>query len=200
VGRILRNELAGAQQTPTGLALDSVVATTVGLQGRGAVRAHDLEVLEPVVGRDPVDVIEDQRHGLSAPLLSLPAQPALSAFHALAEQAPLQGSAVVVRVDDENLIEGSAFGRPRIAPRPVRIKVPGLDPMALDQVPERLEVSSGRAKTKRPESLGQAARRRDRIAHLFLGVVKSPRHTRTLVRAPDGIALFAGNSYLQALS
>jgi hypothetical protein len=30
--------------------------------------------------------------------------------------------------------------------------------MALDQVPERLEVASGRAKTKRSESLGQAAR------------------------------------------
>jgi hypothetical protein len=200
MGRIHWNELPRAQQTATGLRLDAVVATAVGLQRRSAIRAHDLEVLEPVVGRDAVDVIEDQRHGLSTPLLSLPAQLALPAFHALAEQTPLQGSAVVVRVDDENLIEGSAFGRPRIAPRPVRIKVPGLDPMALDQVPECLEVSSGRAKTERPESLGQAARRRDRIAHLLLGVGKSPRHTRTLVRAPDGLSVFAGNSHLRALS
>ena len=198
--RILGNELGGAEQTSTGLRLGTVVAPAVGLQRRSAIRAHDLEVLEPVVVRYAVDVIEDQRHRPSEPLLSLPAQFALPALQALAEQSPLQISAVVVRVRHENLVEGPRLARDRIALGPVRIKVPGVNPMALDQVPERLEVSSGRAKTKRPESLGQAARRRDRIAHLLLGVAKSPRHTRTLVRAPDGIAYFAGNSYLRALS
>jgi len=46
----------------------------VRLQRRGTVRAHDLKVPEPVVGRDSVDVIEDQRHAPVAPLLALAAE------------------------------------------------------------------------------------------------------------------------------
>lgn len=112
--RILGNELGGAEQTSTGLRLGTVVAPAVGLQRRSAIRAHDLEVLEPVVVRYAVDVIEDQRHRPSEPLLSLPAQFALPALQALAEQSPLQISAVVVRVRHENLVEGPRLARDRL--------------------------------------------------------------------------------------
>jgi hypothetical protein len=52
---------------------------TVGLPAmrieRGcAVRAHDLQVLEPVVIGHAVDVVKDQRHAAALPFLALAAQ------------------------------------------------------------------------------------------------------------------------------
>jgi hypothetical protein len=199
LGRIFGNELTGAQEASTGLRLDPVVAAAVGLQRCRTVRADDLKVLEPVVVRDAVDVIQDQRHWASEPFLSLPAQLALAALQALAEQSALQRPAVVVRVGHENLAERPPGAGHRIAPGPIRVKVPGVDAVALDQLPERPEIPPGRAEADGPESLGQATRGRDRVPHLLLGVENMPRHTRTLVRASDGITLFAGNSYLRAL-
>ena len=48
------------------------------LERGGAVRANDAQILEPVVGRHTVDVVEDQRHLTPAPDLTLTAELALA--------------------------------------------------------------------------------------------------------------------------
>jgi hypothetical protein len=58
----------------------------VGVEGRGAVRANDAEVLEAVVVTYPVDVVEDQRHMPAAPSLRLAAKLAFSLLDALVIQ------------------------------------------------------------------------------------------------------------------
>ena len=49
------------------------VPPAVGVERRGAVRAEDPQVLEPVVVRDAVAVVQDQRQAPTPPLLALPA-------------------------------------------------------------------------------------------------------------------------------
>ena len=51
----------------------TVLPAAVRLERRGAVRADDAQVLEPVVIRNAVDVVEDQRERPSAPALTLAA-------------------------------------------------------------------------------------------------------------------------------
>jgi hypothetical protein len=65
----------------------------VRVQRRGAVRAHDPEILEAVVVPDAVDVVEDQRHAGAAPRLVLTAELADRRLDALAVETVLQMSA-----------------------------------------------------------------------------------------------------------
>jgi hypothetical protein len=50
------------------------ISTAVRSERGGAVRAHDAKVLEPIVVRDPIDVIEYERHAVATPRLVLTAE------------------------------------------------------------------------------------------------------------------------------
>src|SRR5215217_8173276 len=60
-----------AAKTATGSPADATTAGTVGVESRGAVRADDSQVLDAVVVRHPVDVIEDHAHHRAPPDLTL---------------------------------------------------------------------------------------------------------------------------------
>jgi hypothetical protein len=64
-----------------------------------------LEVLDPIVRCDPIDVIEDQRHRLASPFLSLTTKLTSTDLQTFAKEAPLESPAAVARVLDKNLIE-----------------------------------------------------------------------------------------------
>jgi len=66
-----------------------------------AVRADDPEVLETVVVRNPIDVIEDQRHRASVPQLVLTADLAMLLFQPRLEQPFLHIAAAAIRVFDK---------------------------------------------------------------------------------------------------
>jgi hypothetical protein len=59
------------------------------VQGRRAVRTHDLQILDPIVITDPIYVVEDHGHAPSAPVLVLSALLALRLLQTLLKQAPL---------------------------------------------------------------------------------------------------------------
>jgi hypothetical protein len=75
------------------------------VERRRAVRAHDLEVLEPIVRGHAVDVVEDQRHAAPAPPLVLTAELAAPLLEAFGEQALLERPAAVLRPGDEDLLQ-----------------------------------------------------------------------------------------------
>jgi hypothetical protein len=77
----------------------------MGVEGGGAVRADDAEVLQPVVVAPAVDVIEDETHRVTAPELSLAAQLAPARFQAVRPEALLERAARVRRPGDEDLLE-----------------------------------------------------------------------------------------------
>jgi hypothetical protein len=103
VRRILRDEVGAAVQAGPGLAVDSVLASAVGLECRGAIRTDNAQVLNSVVGRDAVDVVEDQRHRSTAPGVGLAAKLANTHLDALVEETILQVTTVVRRTLDEDL-------------------------------------------------------------------------------------------------
>src|SRR5436305_5632676 len=70
----------------------------------GAVRADDLEILDAVVCRVAVDVVENQRHPLSVPELADATQLAARNLEAFFVEAPFQGSAVEGGVLDQNFL------------------------------------------------------------------------------------------------
>jgi hypothetical protein len=90
---------------------------------RGAVRADDAEVLEPIVIRHAVDVVEDQSHRLPAPHLVLAAELASRLLDPLREQPALQMPAVIRRVLHEELGEGRRQPMKRLAPDRVLIEM-----------------------------------------------------------------------------
>lgn len=85
---------------------DAVRAGAVCIESRGAIWADDPQILKPVVVRDAVDVIEDQRHPATAPNLVLSAQLAIPRFEAFCEQSSLDMAAVIRGVFDEHFLEG----------------------------------------------------------------------------------------------
>ena len=183
MGRVLRDELRTAMKTRARVAVDPVLAPAVGIESRGAVRTDDAQVPDPVVGRDTIDVIEGQRHRPPAPFFSKPAELTSPLLHALVEQALLKVAAMESRIHDQDLRKRCRAIARRSAKRPLRIHVVDRDAVLRDQPVERAMVAAGWSQPKRPQCLGQAARRRDRIPHRLLRVF---RHTRTLVRVPDG--------------
>jgi hypothetical protein len=74
VADVFGHELRIAVHTPARYLIDRVLAATMSVQGRGAVRADDLQVLQTVVVADAADVIEDERHSSAVPLLTLSAE------------------------------------------------------------------------------------------------------------------------------
>jgi hypothetical protein len=80
------------------------VPAAVGLERRRTVRAHDPEVLEPIVVANPVDVIEDQRQPPSLPEFALPAQLTTPRLDAFRVQALLELPTRERRSCDEDLV------------------------------------------------------------------------------------------------
>jgi hypothetical protein len=127
------------------------------LQRRGAVRAHDAQVLDPVVVTDAVDVIQDQGHSASAPHLALAAELALTHLQPRLVEPLLQMATRERRAGDEDLFKRSfrhARARERVATRGVRIEVIHRDPPDLGCVPlERSPVVAARAHPETPQRL-----------------------------------------------
>ena len=78
VSRVLRNELRPAVQARSWLAVEAGLAAAVRVKRGGAVRADDPEVLDAVVGRYAIDVIQDQGHRPTVPFLILATEFALT--------------------------------------------------------------------------------------------------------------------------
>src|SRR5215218_3310133 len=95
--------------------LPLVLAAAVRVERRRAVRADDPEVLKSVVVGDTIDVVENQRHVVASPLLSLAAELALAPLETVAIEAAFQLAAVVGRVLNEDLAERASRSRVRPA-------------------------------------------------------------------------------------
>jgi hypothetical protein len=131
------------------------VAPTVRVQRSCAVRAHDPEVLEPVVGRDSVDVIEDQSHSKTTPEFALAAQLASALLDACRVEPALQAATGIGRSLDQDLLER------RDLPPSERLSLhePGIEvidryPPQLDVLLEREVVPPGRSHAKPAEGFG----------------------------------------------
>jgi hypothetical protein len=71
---VLGSEFGAALPAVADNVLTVLVLPAVCVEGRGAIRAGDPQILEPVVGCVAVDVIKDQRHPLTVPFLALAAK------------------------------------------------------------------------------------------------------------------------------
>jgi hypothetical protein len=100
---ILGRELLAASLALTYCGSAAIFPAAVCVEGRRTVGADNLEILDAIVIRDPVDVIEDQRHRTTAPEFSLSALLAPSLLATLGKQALLQLSARIRRTLDKNL-------------------------------------------------------------------------------------------------
>jgi len=106
-----------------------LVAAAVGLEGCCTVGTNDPKVREPVVVPNAVDVVEDQTHPLPSPNVALSAELTHRLLQALFVEPPLQITAAVGRVFNENLTEGNPLsGAPeRFAARCAGVEVIGFD-------------------------------------------------------------------------
>jgi hypothetical protein len=75
----------------------------MGLQRGGAVRTHDPEILNPVVVRNAIDVIEDKGHPAAMPVLVLAAEFTAQLEKSARDQSLLEVAAVVGRALDKDL-------------------------------------------------------------------------------------------------
>jgi len=125
----------------------------VRVQRRGAVRTHDPQVLEPVVGRLAVDVVEDQRHAAATPQLALAAHLARALLEPGAVQAQLEVVPVVVRASDQDLLEGNGAtdGAQHIALHRVGVEVVGRHAQTSGQKLQGAVVASRRPHAETPQ-------------------------------------------------
>ena len=91
MGGALHDERRSASQAISIYGRDLVLPRAVGIKRGRAVGTVDAEVLEPVVIRHTVDVIQDERHPTPAPVLVLSAELAGGLFEAFAVQPYLEG-------------------------------------------------------------------------------------------------------------
>src|SRR5947209_11314500 len=156
------------------------------IERRRAVRANDLKILEPVVGCDAVDVVQDQSHLPAMPVLALTAKLAGSSLEPFVVEAPLEMVARVRRVLDENRREWGRVRSPLTPLRPVRVEMLDRDAVALDQLLERLVIPACGPQPQDPQRLGHAVGTLHGRSNLLFGMPRRSWHTRTLVRAADG--------------
>jgi hypothetical protein len=141
------DELLAAVKALTRRAIDLAPTSTVGVERGRAVRTHDLQILETVVVADAVDVVEDQRHLITTPLLPLTTELARTFLQPRLVQPSFELPTVVVGSLDENLRERSGSIRRTPAQRPVRIHVSGRDAVVRDVAPQRPVVVAARDKS-----------------------------------------------------
>jgi hypothetical protein len=123
---------------------------------RRTVRAHDPQVLQPVVVADAVDVIENEPHRPIPPDRALTAQLTDRRLEPEGIQALLQMVAAVRRTLDEDLLDRSWCAAQRASSRSIGIKVVGLDAPPDHPVLQRSPVGARRAELQSPQGLGEA--------------------------------------------
>jgi hypothetical protein len=115
----------------------------------GAIGADDLEVLDPIVVWNAVDVVEDQRHQTTPPQFVLAALLATALLEALAEEALLELAARVCRIDYQHLLKRDRRLMEVADRGATRIEMIGRDPPDLvDVFSEQAVVSAGRPHAK----------------------------------------------------
>jgi hypothetical protein len=82
---VFRLELLSASLAGANLWLPPILAPAVRVESRGTVRANDLQVLQTIVIRNTVNVIEDQRHRPALPIFVLAAHLAAPVLQTLRE-------------------------------------------------------------------------------------------------------------------
>jgi hypothetical protein len=183
LARVFRRELP---TTPLALAdgtLAPVLTSTVGVKRGGAVGAHDAEVLKPIVVRNAVYVIEDQRHRAAAPIFALAAKLTTSQLVALRIEPFLQLAAGVVRVLDQDLDERLGCLRRRRSLRRPSVEMSGWKlPDVIDPMAKQRMIAAGGTEPESPQDLGVGSAFCDRRFGFSLGV---PGHTMTLVSGAD---------------
>jgi hypothetical protein len=162
------------------------VPSTVCVESGCTVRTHDAKVLDAVVIRDPVDVVEDERHSMSAPDPTLTTELALFSLQALSEKALLQVVPGVGRVFDKDLLERDLPAIPpstgkRLENRGLRIKVIGRDVPKCCVLLDRRCVATGITVAQQRQSLGPVSSACDRVSGLCCVEWRTPSH-RTHVR------------------
>ena len=153
---------------------------------RRTVRAHDPQVLDPVVGRNAVDVVQHQRHR-RRPFhsSSWPHSSQRGSFSRLVVQTPLEIVAVVRRVLDEHRLEWDLLAvRPAVRRAHIRVEMLGPEPVTGLSFSEACVVAAlpAPAPAKRSAS-AHACRTRDALSNLRFACNEASSHTRTLVRA-----------------
>ncbi|HET8954922.1 MAG TPA: hypothetical protein VFN18_04610 [Solirubrobacterales bacterium] len=83
-------ELLTAPPAAANVWLAPVFAAAMGIESRRAIRADDSQILDPVVIRNAVDVVEDQSHGPAAPIFVLTTHLAEPLLYPLGEESPLE--------------------------------------------------------------------------------------------------------------
>jgi hypothetical protein len=99
----------------------------VRIERGGAVRAHHSEVLDPVVVRSAVDVVEHQRHPPTVPMLVLTAELTARFQETGIEQASFEVETVVRRVLDQYTLERDLHRARCPSTTEVRVEMIGVD-------------------------------------------------------------------------
>jgi hypothetical protein len=100
---VFRLKLLTAPLAVANIGLPPVLATAMGIEGRCAIRTDDSQVLESVVVRHPIDVVQDQRHGATTPIFVLATHLAAALFQTLCEESSLEIGAGITGITDQDL-------------------------------------------------------------------------------------------------
>ena len=192
---VLGDEFASTMRACARLDIQLVFATAMRRKRCGAVRAHNAEILKAVVVSNPVNVVEDQCHMATAPVLTEATKLTFPLLQPSFVKTSLEMAAVIVRAFGEDPRQGDRGPSPLRAQAPVRIKVSRRDPVLRDQLLQRAMVAPRRTKAELLQCLAQTGRAGDRFSNLGFVVSALSWHPCTVSPRPDEIADFAGNCY-----
>jgi hypothetical protein len=132
------------------------------VEGRCAIRADDPKVLKPVVVSDTVLVVEDHRHVLPSPHLSLVAQLTARFLQALFIEASLQVAARIGGVFDQDLAERALGPSDALHYAGIWVEVVGGDIPQRGVLLQSFRVPAGGAVPKVPQRFSPRMGSRDR--------------------------------------
>ena len=105
VRAVFRSELLAAVLARPPCRLPTVLPAAMGIQRGRAIGTNDLKVLESVVVRHAIDMIENQRHRATAPIFVLPALLTAALLQTLPVQAQLEAVSRVSRTRNKHLLK-----------------------------------------------------------------------------------------------
>jgi hypothetical protein len=135
----------------------AIGAAAVCRERRVAVRADDPKVLEPVVRRDSVDVIQDERHLTAVPDLALAAELTVPCLDTGRVETLLEVAPVVGGVLDQHGFKGRWFASNLRGTHCIRIEVLHRDPPQRDVLLNGPGVATRRPQAQATENLRVAA-------------------------------------------
>lgn len=152
-----------------------------------AVRAKDTEVLDSVVGRVPVDVMELEGNGLAAPL-SETAALAPSSLISRCNQTALERAALIRRVKGQHILQRTRWNHrarralaPALAQEMLRVETQLADSASQDAV-----VGSSGRKPKSTQRVRDGDGFRYRLSHFVIGpLVGTTQELPSATRACD---------------